>query len=115
MNEEKEITNRELARMMNEGFAKADKNIDAKIEGLARMIEENVAKKSDIENLEKRMDKKFEKVDERLGNLELKVNQIDRRLFSIDEDVAEIKIKKHKKLEERVTVIERKLGIGAAV
>ena len=100
--------------MMKEGFEKAEKNTESKIEGLARMIEQNLAKKTDIDRLEKKMDEKFEKVDVRLENLEHKVNQIDRRLFSIEEDVAEIKTKKHKELEKRVTVIERKLGIKAA-
>ena len=94
MSEEKEITIEDLAAMVKRGFDKA-------------------AQKTDIENLEKRMDEKFEKVDERLDNLEHKVGQIDRRLFSIEEDVAEIKTKKHKRLDERVTVIERKLGIEA--
>lgn len=123
MSKEKEITIKDLALMMKEGFANAEKHTDAKIEDLARMIEENTAKKSDlehlamksdIERLEKKMDEKFEKVDERLENLEHKGNQIDRRLFSIEEDVAEIKTKKHNELEKRVTVIERKIGIKAA-
>ncbi len=92
MNEEKEITIEDLAAMINKGF-------------------EKTAQKADVERLEK----KIATMDSRLENVEHKVNQIDRRLFSIDEDVAEIKTKKHKKLEERVTVIERKLGIGAAV
>lgn len=87
MNEEKKITIEELAAMVKKGFDDTGNKIGA---------------------LEKKMD-------ERLGNLEHKVNQIDRRLFSIEEDVAEIKTKKHKELEKRVTFIEHKLGIEGAI
>lgn len=50
----------------------------------------------------------------RMNNLEHKVNQIDRRLFSVEEDVAEIKTKKHKELDKRMAFIEHKLGIEGA-
>ena len=88
MNEEKEITIEDLAAMVQKGFSET-------------------AKKSDLEILEK-------KIDAQLTDMNHKINQIDRRLFSIEEDVAEIKTKKHKELEKRVIFIEQKLGIEGA-
>lgn len=84
MNEEKEITIEDLAAMVKKGFDKT-------------------AQKADVE-----------KINEQLTDMNHKINQIDRRLFSIEEDVAEIKTKKHKELDKRVTFIEHKLGIEGA-
>ncbi len=91
MSEENEITIEDLAAMVKKGF-------------------DETAKKVDIERLEKKIDE----VDIKVENLGHKVNQIDRRLFSIEEDVAVIKTKKHKELDKRVTFIEQKLGIEGA-
>jgi superfamily II RNA helicase len=84
MNEGEKITIEELAAMVKRGFDKT-------------------AQKADVE-----------KINEKLTDMNHKINQIDRRLFSIEEDVAEIKTKKHKELEKRVTIIERKLRIESA-
>ena len=92
MAKEKEITIEDLALMVQRGFTE---------------ISSKMANKKEITD-------GFNEVNGRLETLEHKVNQIDRRLFSIEEDVTEINTKKHKRLEERVTVIERKLGIEAA-
>ena len=93
MSREKEITIEDLAQMVQRGFAEISSKMATK----------------------KEMADGFKETNERLETLEHKVNQIDRRLFSIEEDVAEIKPGKHKELEKRVTVIERKLGIKATV
>jgi hypothetical protein len=92
MTKEKEITIEDLALMVQRGFTE---------------ISSKMANK-------KEMADGFSEVNGRLETLEHKINQIDRRLFSIEEDVVDIKTKKHTRLEERVTLIERKLGIEAA-
>jgi superfamily II RNA helicase len=84
MSEEEKITIEDLAAMVKRGFDKT-------------------AQKDDVE-----------KINEQLTDMNHKINQIDRRLFSIEEDVAEIKTKNHKELEKRVTFIENKLGIEGA-
>ena len=92
MTKEKEITIEDLALMVQRGFSEISGKMATK----------------------KEMTDGFNEVNGRLETLEHKVNQIDRRLFSIEEDIAEIKTKKHKELESRVTVIERKLGMEGA-
>ena len=114
MSKEKEITIEDLARIMNEGFSKIEKNTDDEIESLALMVQNGFIEITKTMATKKEMADGFKETNERLETLEHKVNQIDRRLFSIEEDVDEIKPGKQKKLEERVTTIERKLGIKAA-
>lgn len=86
----KEITIEDLARMVQKGFNETNGRIDA---------------------FENKVDERLGKVETQLVDLNHMVDQIDRRLFSIEEDMAEIKTKKHKELEKRVTFIEHKLGI----
>ncbi|KKP97460.1 MAG: hypothetical protein US25_C0002G0005 [Candidatus Moranbacteria bacterium GW2011_GWE1_36_7] len=126
----KELTINDLAVMMNEGFEKSGRITDKKIEDLAGMVQrgfvqidkrfEQVDKR--FEQVDKRfeqVDKRFEQVDKRFDKLEKKVDdiqnkvtQIDRRLFSVEEDVAEIKIKQYGDLLKRINFIEKTLGIA---
>lgn len=94
----KELTIEDLARMVKNGFDESTKN-------LAEF-------RSDI-------NERFAKTDQSLGDLKKevtdiahKVNQIDRRLFSLEEDIADMKLKKYKDLPERVILLEKKLAIA---
>jgi len=119
----KELTINDLAVMMNEGFEKSGRITDKKIEDLAGMVQRGfVQVDKRFEQVDKRfeqVDKRFEQVDKRFDKLEKKVDdiqnkvtQIDRRLFSVEEDVAEIKIKQYGDLLKRINFIEKTLGIA---
>lgn len=95
-----EVTNEDLARMVKNGFDESTKNL--------------ADFRNDVNERFTQVDKRFDQVDRGLDNLGHKVNQVDRRLFSLEEDIADMKLKKYKDLPERVTLIEGKLGIESA-
>jgi uncharacterized protein YoxC len=88
MNNKKEMTIEDLAGMVKRGLDRIDERFD------------ETATKKDIEGLESK-----------ITDISNKVNQIDKRLFSLEEDIYEKKRKQHDKLNERVRFIEQKLGI----
>lgn len=97
MNGEQQITIDELAVMIQKGF-------------------ESTASKTDIERLEKRMDK----FDERMDSFEGRLNYSDARLGRIEADISEMRgelVYRHE-FEDvlgRIKYLERKLGIESGV
>ena len=98
-----EVTNEELARMIKEGFD----HVDERFTKVDVRFDET---KSDIADLRNDVDDLKKDV----TDMSYKVNQIDRCLFSLEEDIYETKRKQHDKLDSRVTFIERKLGIKSS-
>ena len=84
-----EVTNVELARMIKEGFDHVDKRFE-------------------------QMDQKFDGLKKDVTDIGHKVNQIDKRLFSLEEDIYVTKKKQQDKLEDRVIFVEGKLGIASS-
>lgn len=111
MKDIKEMNLEGLAEIMKRGFARAEERTDEKIEELAGMVNRNF----------NRMEKRFDRVNQSFGKLEKevadighKVNQIDKRLFSLEEDIYKTKREQFERLDGRVTLVEKKLGIQNA-
>lgn len=86
-----EVTNSELARMIKKGFDHVDERLN------------EMATKAELKELQRDV-----------IDISHKVNQIDKRLFSLEEDIYETKRKQIEGLDSRVTFVERKLGIENA-
>ena len=80
-----EVTNEDLARMIKNGFDHVDERFE-------------------------QIDKSFETLPKKVADIGHKVNQIDKRLYSL-EDIYVTKKKKQEKLKKRVSFVESKLGI----
>ncbi len=91
-----DITNNELARMVQEGFAHIDDRF--------KMIDERF---ESVDDQLSRVDRRFDIVDERFKDLEAKVDSVQMTLLHhMDAEAT------HRgQLEHRITVIEKQLGI----
>lgn len=92
-NNNEKITLEDLAGMVKRGFDESAKN---------------------LANFKNDVDKKLEGIKKEVADTNHKVTQIDKRLFSLEEDIYVTEKKHFEKLEGRVSFVERKLGIEAA-
>lgn len=93
--EKKEISLNDLAVMMTAGFEKASKQMDEKIEWLARAAQNN-----------------FSSIEGRLDRVEGRLTSVDSKLFTIEANLNK-KVDRfdHKELEIRVEKVEEKLKL----
>lgn len=95
-NNNEKTTLEDLAGMVKRGFDR----VDEKFEQVDKRFDE-MATKADME-----------KISKDVTDINYKVTQIDKRLFSLEEDIAEMKLKRYKDLPERVGFLEQKLGVA---
>ena len=91
-NNNKEITNDELAQMVAKGFDGVDERFNE--------VEKKMATKDDIKKLDKKLSKKIDGVEGRLGGLERRIDDIATNKVSYDE-FGKIKVRVEK-VEEKV-------------
>jgi len=112
MAKNKEITINELAILMKEGFEKADKKMDEKIDAFA------VIAAKGFDSMDKKMDKGFDqmtkridKVEGRMGNMEKQIDGLQRGQVRIEDRLDEIvpQVKEH---EKRITILEKKVVLA---
>jgi predicted nuclease with TOPRIM domain len=90
------------------------------IEGLAELINGTMASKEDIRALEDRVNTRFDAVKSRLDTLDGRVDTLDARLERIEADVHTLRDdmihrREWEDVRDRVTYIEKKLGIESGV
>jgi chromosome segregation ATPase len=113
-----------LAAMVNEGFKDQEVRLSAKIEESAAHVMSVLGAK--IDKLEIRvsaLEKRMESVESRLSSLEHRVDRLEHKFELLFEELFGIKdhLKKittedeFRKLKNRVRVLERKVGIKAAI
>ncbi len=97
---------------INKHFEKVDKRFDkinSQIEILAATINNDVAKKEDLENLEKKMDTGFEKMNKKFKDLEENVNDISAKV-QIQKNVPIIR-KVNEKVNKHIEIHEKRGNI----
>jgi chromosome segregation ATPase len=113
-----------LAAMVNEGFKDQEIRLSAKIDASAAHVMSVLSAK--IDKLEIRvsaLEKRMESVESRLSSLEHRADRLEHKFELLFEELFGIKdhLKKittedeFKKLKNRVRVLERKVGIKAAI
>ena len=94
-----EITLENLAEKMDEGFKKAEKHTDEKIDGLALAVAKGF----------KEVDERFDKVDEKFRNVDARLDIIETDVKGIKQEI--IPLERHNDLKSRVDLLEEKAGI----
>jgi len=98
MKSKKEITLNDLALMMSEGFERAEKRTDKKIENLARMVAAGFEETNEnMKKMETRLEAKITKVKDDTENIKSDLNK------KVDKFT-------HKSLEFRVEKLEKKFA-----
>jgi hypothetical protein len=90
------------------------------IEDLARLIQNTMASKEDIQELREEMDEWFERVDARFEKIEGRLDHLDARVGRIEADIHELRdevVRRHEFDDAlaRIKYLEKKLGIESGV
>ena len=90
------------------------------IEELAVMIQQTMASKEDVKELQIEMNERFEKVDERFEKMDEHFDHLDARVGRIEADIHELRgeiVYRHEFEDAlgRIKYVEKKLGIESGV
>ena len=109
METKKEMTIEDLAKLMTAGFEKSAKQTDKKIESLAKQTDEKIGDLARIianrfDEMDKKMDDGFKKVNADIGELQATTDRIERTLIQKVDKI------EYNTLDYRVEKLEEKFA-----